>query len=180
MAALQPQLLIIIFFFFLFLFSSCFSSSQTDTPTVFEILPKYGLPSGLLPNSVKSYSLSSEGDFVVELENPCYIHFEYLVYYETKISGKLKYGSITVLKGIQVQRFLLWFDVDDIRVDLPPSDSIYFQVGMINKRLDIDQFQTLHNCSRKAISSSSPPLINEEEIQLQIPKDDIEMLLLTE
>ncbi|KAK3030110.1 hypothetical protein RJ639_038859 [Escallonia herrerae] len=55
-------------------------------------------------------------------------------------------GSITDLKGIQVQRFLFWFDVDEIRVDLPPSDSIYFQVGLINKKLDVGQFNTVHSC----------------------------------
>ncbi|ONH97251.1 hypothetical protein PRUPE_7G179800 [Prunus persica] len=31
--------------------------------------------------------------------------------------------------------------MDEIRVDLPPSYSIYFMVGIINKKLDVDQFQ---------------------------------------
>ncbi|XVE70398.1 hypothetical protein DITRI_Ditri10aG0069400 [Diplodiscus trichospermus] len=115
-------------------------------PTVWDILPKYGLPSGLLPNTVTDYSLQEDGRFIVVLESPCYVQFEYLVYYEKTITGKLGYGSITDLKGIQVQRFFLWFDVDEIKVDLPPSDSIYFQVGFINKKLDVDQFKTIHSC----------------------------------
>ena len=128
--------------------------SQDPSPTVFEILPKFGLPSGLLPKTVKSYSLSDDGSFTVYLEKECYVEFDYLVYYEKKITGKLSYGSISDLKGIQVQRFFLWLGVDNIRVDLPPSDSIYFQVGWINKKLDVDQFKTVHSC-RAGVSSGS-------------------------
>lgn len=145
---------------FLFLFplllNLCSSSSTdppTPKPTVFEILPKYGLPSGLLPDSVINYTLSEDGKFEVNLKKACYIQFDYLVYYEKKISGKLSIGSITDLKGIQVQRFFfLWFDVDEISVDLPPSGSIYFTVGIINKKLDVDQFLTVRSCKDKAVS----------------------------
>ncbi|KAK6163753.1 hypothetical protein DH2020_000617 [Rehmannia glutinosa] len=133
--------------------SSTATSPPTPNPTVYEILPKYGLPSGLLPDSVTNYTLSEDGKFEVTLEKPCYIEFDYTVYYEKKISGKLSIGSITDLKGIQVQRlFFLWFDVDEIRVDLPPSDSIYFTVGIINKKLDVDQFLTVRSCKDKAVS----------------------------
>ncbi|KAM7280780.1 hypothetical protein ACFE04_007914 [Oxalis oulophora] len=110
--------------------SSTSTSTSTSTISVYELLPKFGLPSGLLPNTVRNYSVSEDGSggFVVELESNCYVEFEYKVYYEKKITGKLGYGSITELKGIQVQRFYyLWFDVDEIKVDLPPSDSIYFK-----------------------------------------------------
>ncbi|KAJ6702783.1 T31J12.3 PROTEIN-RELATED [Salix viminalis] len=81
--------------------------SQDPSPTVFEILPKFGLPSGLLPNTVKSYSLSGDGSFTVYLEKECYVEFDYLVYYEKIITGKLSYGSIVNLKGIQVQRLFI-------------------------------------------------------------------------
>jgi|UniRef100_A0A2N9J761 hypothetical protein len=142
----NPKPHLIFVFFLSILTSSCLSHSDTD-PTVYEILPQFGLPSGLLPDSVTNYSLStSDGQFVVNLAKPCYIQFDYLVYYDTTISGKLSYGSITNLKGIQVQRFFLWLGVDEIRVDLPPSDSIYFQVGLINKKLDLGQFKTVHSC----------------------------------
>ncbi|CAI0440624.1 unnamed protein product [Linum tenue] len=80
-------------------------------PSVYEILPKYGLPSGLLPDSVVSYTLDDDD-----------------------------------LEGIKVQKLFLWLDVDKIEVDLPPADSIYFHVGFINKKLDVDQFETVHSC----------------------------------
>lgn len=130
-----------------------FITNSTAKETVYDLLPKYGLPSGLLPNSVTDYSLSDDGRFVVVLDSTCYIQFDYLVYYEKKITGKLSYGSISDLKGIQVQRVFIWFNVDEIRVDLPPSDSIYFQVGIINKRLSLNQFKTVRSC-RNSIGSS--------------------------
>nr|AGV54581.1 hypothetical protein [Phaseolus vulgaris] len=146
----------------------------TAKESVYEVLPKFGLPSGLLPDSVTDYTLDEEGQFAVALAKPCYIQFEYLVYYEKKITGKLSYGSITNLKGIQVQRLLLWFNVDEIRVDLPPSSNIYFQVGIINKKLSVDQFKTVHSC-RKSLSSSSP--CAQRRIKLPAPVDEIPMLL---
>ncbi|CAL2246963.1 unnamed protein product [Prunus armeniaca] len=33
-----------------------------------------------------------------------------------------------------------------IKVDLLPSDSIYFIVGIINKKLDVNKFQNVHSC----------------------------------
>lgn len=142
----------------LFSFLNLCASSSTDPPapkpTVYEILPKFGLPSGLLPDSVVNYTLSDDGQFEVYLEKPCYIQFDYLVYYDQKITGKLSIGSISNLKGIQVQRFyFFWFDVDEIKVDLPPSGSIYFTVGIINKELEVDQFLTVRSCKDNAVTS---------------------------
>ncbi|KAJ9153355.1 hypothetical protein P3X46_026803 [Hevea brasiliensis] len=159
----------------LFLSLSELSFSVRDPVSVYEILPKYGLPSGLLPDSVTNYSLSDDGRFIVLLEKPCYIQFDYLVYYDKQISGKLNYGSITDLKGIEVQRFFLWFSVDEIKVDLPPSDSIYFQVGIINKKLDVDQFKTVHSCRNK-VSGSCGGFWN-RIMELPTPTDDIQMLI---
>ncbi|XP_071734819.1 uncharacterized protein At5g01610-like [Rutidosis leptorrhynchoides] len=156
------------------LITSTNALSVTNQPTVYQILEKYGLPSGLLPDSVKSYTLSSDdGSFVVELEKPCYIQFDYLVYYDSKITGKLNFGSITDLDGIQVKRFLFWFSVDEIRVDLPASDYIYFTVGIINKELDIDQFETVHACTENALC----PFSSNPTSQLPKTVDEVEMLI---
>ncbi|ONK72217.1 uncharacterized protein A4U43_C04F17060 [Asparagus officinalis] len=55
----------------------------------------------LLPDSVKSFSVSSNGHFTVNLQSPCYIHFDYLVHYADTITGVIKYGSTDELKGIK-------------------------------------------------------------------------------
>ncbi|KAK8643196.1 hypothetical protein V6N13_012502 [Hibiscus sabdariffa] len=148
---------------------------QPAAPTVWEILPKYGLPGGLLPSTVTDYVLHDDGRFIVMLDSPCYIQFEYLVYYEKTITGKLGYGSITDLKGIQVKRFFLWLGVDEIKVDLPPSDSIYFQVGFINKKLDVDQFKTVHSCRDEV--SGSCEYSWKSVLQLPMPTKEIQMLI---
>ncbi|GMY12539.1 hypothetical protein FCV25MIE_07778 [Fagus crenata] len=85
-----------------FLSSPCLSLSDSE-PTVYKIPPQFELPSGHLPDSVTNYTLSSYDSHF----------FNYLVYYDTTITGKLSYGSITNLKRIQVQRFFLWFDMDE-------------------------------------------------------------------
>ncbi|KAL1557455.1 hypothetical protein AAHA92_08029 [Salvia divinorum] len=172
MASKMKLLSLLSLFFFL---PNLHASSPTDPPapkpTVYEILPKFSLPSGLLPASVVNYTLSDDGQFEVYLENPCYIQFDYLVYYEEKITGKLSIGSITSLKGIQVQRFyFFWFDVDEIKVDLSPSGSIYFTVGIINKELEVDQFLNVRSCKDKAVTSR--PVV---EIPTLV--DDIPMLV---
>ncbi|XP_072988227.1 uncharacterized protein [Typha latifolia] len=126
--------------------SQAAAAAPSNGTTIYDLLPQYGLPPGLLPDTVTSFSLSEDGSFTVDLAGPCYIEFDYLVYYAPQITGVVKYGGIEGLKGIQVRRFLIWFDVDAIKVDLPPSDYIYFEVGWIIRKLQVDQFETVHSC----------------------------------
>lgn len=126
-----------------------YSRQVATTTSIYEILPVFGLPSGLLPDSVKNYTFSpADGNFVVELdEQPCYVQLDdYLVSYDEIISGTLKIGSITNLEGVRVKWLLLWLKVDEIKVDLPPNDNIYLQFGLVNKKLDVHQFKTIHSC----------------------------------
>ncbi|CAL0324973.1 unnamed protein product [Lupinus luteus] len=155
------------------------TTTPNNKPTVYELLPKYGLPSGLLPSTVTDYTLSEDdGRFIVVLDKPCYVQFDYQVYYDKTVSGKLSYGSITDLKGIEVQRLFLWLNVDEIRVDLPPSNSIYFQVGLINKKLSVDQFKTVHSCRNSLTSSPCVGTTNTlSATQLASPVDEIPLLL---
>ncbi|GLJ05643.1 hypothetical protein SUGI_0022110 [Cryptomeria japonica] len=108
-------------------------SGVSDMP-ITEVLAKFGLPIGLLPDSVKSYSLADDGEFRVDLEKPCYVQFNYLVYYDNKITGKLTYGKISDLDGIEVRKFFIWVNIKGIEVDVPSSDFVYFKVDSMNKR----------------------------------------------
>ncbi|OAY64071.1 hypothetical protein ACMD2_10958 [Ananas comosus] len=124
-------------------------SAAVVAGTANDVLPKFGLPPGLLPNTVASYSLSADGDFVVELEAPCYVQFSDLVYYEKTIKGKLSYGAISDLSGIQAKKLFVWLSVTGI-VAHPDSRSIEFQVGFISESLSVDQFETVPVCRAKA------------------------------
>lgn len=111
----------------------------------------------------------------MELEKPCYVQFEYLVYYDKIIKGKLGYGYITELEGIKVRRFYVWFNVDQITVDLPPSDSIYFQFGLVNRKMDIDQFETVHSCREEKKGPRRGAW--KWNLELPTPTEDVPMLI---
>ena len=113
------------------------------------------VPKGILPDAVQSYALSHDGSFCVQLKTPCYVHFDRLVYYDTLITGKLSYGSVTDVTGIQAQKLFLWLPVTGIKAD-DQSGTVEFFVGPLSEQLPADQFQDIpscnnHACARKAI-----------------------------
>ncbi|XP_039139487.1 uncharacterized protein LOC120276836 [Dioscorea cayenensis subsp. rotundata] len=130
----------------LFLFSTSFAS------TVYDILTENGLPQGLLPDAVKEYSLFPDGEFVVEFSKPCYAKFSLLVYYEKKITGKLEYGRISNLSGIQVKKFFIWVGVDEI-VASADDRSLDFTVGFITEKHPVSEFAEIRPCKSKAGTS---------------------------
>ncbi|KAH0729735.1 hypothetical protein KY290_000863 [Solanum tuberosum] len=52
-------------------------------------------------------------------------------------------------------------NVNEIRVDLPSPGSIYFQVGFINKKLDIKQFETPRSCQDNALALCGGPSLRQ-------------------
>ncbi|KAI3706335.1 hypothetical protein L6452_23992 [Arctium lappa] len=145
---------------------------SANPPTIYEALEQFGLPVGLLPDSVTSYTYDpTDGSFVVELKKPCYIKFDYLVYFKTKITGKINYGVLSEIKGLQAQVFLFWLNIDEIRVDVPAASNVYLKLGSISQTLDIKQFQTIHPCRDNALAACdhaskriSPLPITAEEV----------------
>ncbi|KAF4350147.1 hypothetical protein G4B88_019276, partial [Cannabis sativa] len=131
------------------------SSSSPPAPTVFDILPQFGLPKWALTRLVINYTLSEDGRFVVVLNNPCYIEFDYLVYYDKTIKVWMRSESIYL-----------------------PSDSIYFQVGFINKKLDLDQFKIVRSCYFAATASGCGGLRSWKQfLEIPAPKEELEMLI---
>ncbi|OMO80977.1 hypothetical protein CCACVL1_12680 [Corchorus capsularis] len=124
------------------------SSSTSD---LYDLLPKYGLPKGIVPDNVKSYTLSSNRDFTVELESTCYVHFDdQLVYYEKNIKGKLSYGAVHDASGIQAKKLFLWLPVTGIEVD-ESSGMVEFFVGALSKKLPAKEFEEIPVCKSKAV-----------------------------
>ncbi|KAL5976725.1 hypothetical protein ACLOJK_021058 [Asimina triloba] len=134
---------------------------------VHDILPKFGLPAGLVPDSVTGYSLSDDGEFEIQLAQPCYVKFTDLVYYDKKITGQLSYGAITNLSGIQVKKFFLWLSITGMKaVD---SKDIEFQVGFTSETLPVTQFEDVPTCKAHAsmadllIGASVPEIIYDDD-----------------
>ncbi|XP_062076714.1 uncharacterized protein LOC133781670 [Humulus lupulus] len=135
-----------------------FTPILSSISDVHDLLPKYGLPKGLLPNNVQSYSLSDDGSFEVELRSPCYVYFDRYVYYNKKITGKLSYGSVSDVTGIQAKKLFLWVSVTKIHTD-EGSDSIRFYVGSLSEDLPASKFENVPDCKSKACKSTNPESI---------------------
>ncbi|PRQ35645.1 hypothetical protein RchiOBHm_Chr5g0082231 [Rosa chinensis] len=125
------------------------STSLQSITDVHDLLPKYGLPRGLLPDNVRSYTLSDDGTFEIHLENPCYVHFDQLVYYNKNIKGKLSFGSVSDVSGIQAKKLFIWVTVTGMHME-QGSDSVEFYVGALSEKLPAKQFEDIPVCKSKA------------------------------
>lgn len=116
---------------------------------IHDLLPKYGFPRGLIPDNVKSYNVSDDGSFEIQLGSPCYVHFDELVYYDRKVKGKMSYGSVTGVSGIQAKKLFIWVTVTGIKVE-SGSGMIEFYVGALSEKLPAKQFEEVPQCKSKA------------------------------
>lgn len=116
-----------------------------------DALQDFGLPKGLLPDSVSSFSLAENGEFVVELTAPCYVQFTNLVHYEKTIRGKISNGIISDLSGIQTKKFFAWFSISAIEAR-PADGSIEFKVGFLSELLPETLFESVPHCRVNALS----------------------------
>lgn len=97
----------------------------------YQQLINYGFPIGLLPHIVTGYDLAENGKFAVYLDSKCEIDIPsaFPVVYSKKISGKLAYGSLKDLSGIQVKIYYFWLTINAITVQ---GDNLKFEVGLIS------------------------------------------------
>ncbi|CAD6214095.1 unnamed protein product [Miscanthus lutarioriparius] len=134
----------------------CFAAAATAAVTASvaslngaanDLLPKYDLPKGLIPDSVASYSFDeATGAFEIHLASTCYVHFgSHLVYYERTITGKLSRGAISDLSGVQAKKLFLWVYVTGM-VAHPDQGTIEFQAGFISESLSASMFDEVPTC----------------------------------
>ncbi|KAL8170254.1 hypothetical protein V2J09_022058 [Rumex salicifolius] len=124
--------------------------------SVYDALRAHGLPMGLLPKGVNGFTIDDEGRFEAYLEQACSAKFESELHYDRIISGWLSYGSIGNLTGISSHELFLWFPVIGIRVDIPSSGLIYFDVGVVFKQFSLSLFESPPDCL-----AASLPKVNE-------------------
>lgn len=116
--------------------------------SVTQILVKNGLPRGLLPATVSSYTLAENGKFQVNLWTSCTTKIgKEEIYYKKKITGELSYRHIKNLGGIQVHESWFWFSVTDIEVDSIIPNTIWFKIGYFSKAISSDVFQIAPICN---------------------------------
>ncbi|KAI3853722.1 hypothetical protein MKW98_025239 [Papaver atlanticum] len=138
--------------------SSSSSNSYSDpAKDIYEVLKSHGLPIGLLPKGVTDFSLNENGRFEVHLDQACNAKFENVIHYDRNVTGTLSYGQIRELTGIQAQELFLWFPVNGIRVDIPSSGLIYFELDVIYKQFSLSLFETPPDCTIVGSGRVDPP-----------------------
>uniref|UniRef100_A0A7N1A050 Uncharacterized protein n=1 Tax=Kalanchoe fedtschenkoi TaxID=63787 RepID=A0A7N1A050_KALFE len=124
------------------------SSSADDSPSFSSILRSHGLPIGLVPNRITSFTVDpATGRFEIILQRACNAKFENRVHYDFNVTGLISYGQIADLSGMSAQELFLWFPVKEIRVDVPSSGLIYFDVGgVVFKQFSLSLFDAPPEC----------------------------------
>ncbi|GMN26130.1 hypothetical protein TIFTF001_001197 [Ficus carica] len=137
----------------LFSFAALSAAASAAPTTIYDYLRLHDLPIGLFPKGITEFSHDpSTGYFQVLLNQSCNAKFENQVHYDFNVSGTLSFGQIGNLSGVSAQELFLWFPVKGIRVDVPSSGLIYFDVGVVDKQFSLSLFESPPDCT--AVDSS--------------------------
>ncbi|KAK7293215.1 hypothetical protein RJT34_16078 [Clitoria ternatea] len=147
--------------------SSATSISSSNTTSIYEVLSENGLPMGLFPKGVKEFAVGNDGNFWVHLDEACNAKFENELHYDRNVSGHLSFGMIDALTGLEAQDLFLWLRVESIRVDVPSTGMIYFNVGAANKSFRLSLFETPPDC----VAVRSPPQMQGQSGRLRYKLD---------
>ncbi|PRQ23294.1 hypothetical protein RchiOBHm_Chr6g0259771 [Rosa chinensis] len=96
------------------------------------------------------------------------------VRYDFNVSGTLTFGRIADLSGVSAQELFLWFPVKGIRVDVPSSGLIYFDVGVVDKQFSLSLFESPPYCTALDPSDPSSPSSSSNspsELKLKVDSD---------
>ncbi|XP_010267852.1 PREDICTED: uncharacterized protein LOC104604964 isoform X2 [Nelumbo nucifera] len=132
---------------------------QVHADSIHDVLKSKGLPAGLLPKAVKSFTLDENGRLEVFLDQPCLTKFEGRVYFDSVVKGNLSYGELIGVEGLSQEELFLWLPVKDIILDDPSSGLILFDMGVAHKQLSLSLFEDPPEC--KAGNQGTPILISE-------------------
>ncbi|KAJ6886999.1 hypothetical protein NC651_027370 [Populus alba x Populus x berolinensis] len=123
-----------------------FSPQLSFSSSIHDLLISKGLPAGLLPKEVKSYTMSEDGYLEVFLDGPCLTRYENRVLFESVVRANLTYLSLSGVVGLSQEELFLWLPVKDITVDDPRSGLILFDIGVAHKQLSLSLFEDPPNC----------------------------------
>ncbi|KAF1898839.1 hypothetical protein Lal_00018959 [Lupinus albus] len=121
-------------------------SSSSSSSSIHDLLRSKGLPAGLLPEEVKSYTFSEDGCLKVFLDAPCLTKYENRVFFERVVTANLTYGSLIGVEGLQQEELFVWLPVKDIIVNDPSSGLILFDIGLAYKQLSLSLFEDPPHC----------------------------------
>lgn len=123
------------------------SAVMAETESIYDILQANGLPLGIFPKGVREFSVDgATGRFSVYLNESCDAKYETELHYDANVSGTIGFAEIGDLSGMSAQDLFLWFPVKGIRVDVPSSGLIFFDVGVVRKQYSLSLFETPGDC----------------------------------
>lgn len=137
-------------------------AASSSSSSIYDVLGSHGLPTGILPKGITDFTIDpTTGRFEARLDEACEAKFETQVHYDWNISGTLgDFGEIRKLSGVSAQDLFLWFPVTGIRVDVPSSGLIYFDVGVLRKQFSLSSFETPPDCTATDPPSQIVQLVN--------------------
>ncbi|GJY41037.1 hypothetical protein Tco_0428307 [Tanacetum coccineum] len=104
------------------------TTTFAKTNDIHDILPEYGLPIGVLPDAVQSYTLSPTAG---------------IIYW------RLTYGSVSNCFWVSAKELFVWLSVTGMDLDVG-GDMVEFHVGVLSKKLPVDMFRDVPECKSKA------------------------------
>ncbi|MQL68139.1 hypothetical protein Taro_000402 [Colocasia esculenta] len=132
----------------LFLSALVLPAAPGAAPTIHDLLKDHGLPAGVLPRTVQSFSLDPEtGVLEARLEAPCYARWrDNPVYFDKVVSGNLSYGALRGVNGLAQEELFLWLPVKGILVADPASGVLLLDIGLARKQLSLSVFDDPPDC----------------------------------
>ncbi|KAA8523783.1 hypothetical protein F0562_010206 [Nyssa sinensis] len=127
-------------------FLICLSPPLSHSLSIHDLLKTKGLPAGLLPKDVQSYTLSETGLLEVFLDGPCLTKFDTMAFYDSVVRANLTYGGLTGVEGMSQEELFLWLPVKGIIVNDPKSGLILFDIGVAHKQLSLSLFEDPPDC----------------------------------
>uniref|UniRef100_A0A2P2JDP8 Uncharacterized protein n=2 Tax=Rhizophora mucronata TaxID=61149 RepID=A0A2P2JDP8_RHIMU len=147
--SLTPKSFFTLFLSLLLFFSA--TCGAAGSASIQSLLKSQGLPGGLFPSNVKSYSLNDQsGRLQVNLEGPCMARFDTRVYFDKVVRANLSYGGLAGLEGLTQEELFLWLPVKGIMVNDPSSGLILFDIGLAHKELSLSLFEEPPVCKPRS------------------------------
>ncbi|KAJ4840574.1 hypothetical protein Tsubulata_006118 [Turnera subulata] len=142
---------------FIFLIStSHLSLSSQEKEDIHDLLPKYGLPRGLIPDSVESYAVESSKFLYITLSSPCAVMIggQHRLQYGRKIRGMFGgKGALHFVSGIEVRGNRGWRGVT--KIVRRSNGFIEFDLdwsGFYYESFDAEDFDDVPVCSNEIVN----------------------------
>ncbi|TVU38586.1 hypothetical protein EJB05_11967 [Eragrostis curvula] len=121
--------------------------------TIHKLLTDHGLPGGLLPRGVQSYTMDeASGLLEARLSAPCYATYNSgnPAYFDTVVRGNLSVGALRGVEGLAQEELFVWLPVKGIIVDDHQPGVILFDIGYAHKSLSKSLFEEPPVCKPSA------------------------------